>query len=134
ISQVRDRAALLAVGEFTTIDAHDYWLVSRLAALPGYEETAVPPAGLTVVAAPAAFDSADAAAVRRLLRSHVGHAEEQRYNGTVDLTALLLIGSYAHMEHERVTAGLRGMNPAAYGGIDLVALVADGQVRQVLQP
>ena len=26
------------------------------------------------------------------------------------------------------------MNPALYAGIDLVVLVADGQVRQVLQP
>lgn len=26
------------------------------------------------------------------------------------------------------------MNPASYGAIDLIALVADGSVRQVLQP
>ena len=126
ISRVRDKAALLETGEFTTVDASDYWLISRL---PGGE-----PRGLTVFGAPTEFDSADSAAVRRLLRAHVARAEEQRYNGTCDLTALLVIGSFAHMEDERVTAGLRGMNPAAYGGIDLMALVADGQVRQVLQP
>ena len=32
------------------------------------------------------------------------------------------------------TAALRGMSPAAYGGVDLVVLVADGTVRQLLQP
>ena len=42
--------------------------------------------------------------------------------------------SHAAHRVQRVTAGLRGMNPALYGGIDLIALVADGQVRQVLQP
>ena len=126
MSHVRDKAMRLATGEFTTIEASDSWLVSRL---PGTE-----PAGLTVFGAPTEFDSADSAAVRRLLRSHVGRAEEQRFNGTCDLTALLVIGSFAHMADERVTAALRGMNPTAYGGLDLMALVADGQVRQVLQP
>lgn len=125
VSQVRDRASLLEVGEMTAVDSHDYWLVSRM----GGE-----PRGLTVFGAPISFDSSDAAAVRRLLRAHVGRAEEQRYNGTCDLTALVLVGSYAHIEDERVTAGLRGMNPALYGGIDLIVLVADGQVRRVLQP
>lgn len=126
ISQVRDRAALLQPGEMTTVDSHDYWLVSRV---PGNE-----PAGLTVLGAPMTFDSADAAAVRRLLRAHIARAEEQRTTGGADLTALVLVGSYGHIEDERVTAGLRGMNPALYSGIDLIALVADGQVRQVLQP
>jgi hypothetical protein len=126
ISAVRDKAALLQMGEFTTVETHDYWLVSRI---PGNE-----PRGLTVIGAPELFDSADAAAVRRLLRTHIARATEQAQSETSDLTALLLVGSYAHMEDERVTAGLRGMNPALYGGIDLIALAADGQVRQVLQP
>lgn len=126
ISQVRDRAALLNPGELTTVDSHDYWLVSRI---PGSD-----PVGLTVVGAPSGFDSADAAAVRRLLRAHIARAEAQRTDGGADLSVLLLVGSYAHIEDERVTAGLRGMNPTLYGGIDLIALVADGQVRQVLQP
>jgi hypothetical protein len=87
-----------------------------------------------VIGAPEGFDSADAAAVRRLLRGHIARADEQRQSGSCDLRALLLVGSYAHMDDERVTAGLRGMNPALYGAIDLIALAADGQVRQVLQP
>lgn len=126
IAHIRDRAALLMPGEMTTVDSHDYWLVSRV---PGSD-----PAGLTVIGAPAAFDSADAAAVRRLLRAHITRAEAQRTSGGADLSVLVLVGSYAHIADERVTAGLRGMNPALYAGIDLVVLVADGQVRQVLQP
>jgi hypothetical protein len=38
------------------------------------------------------------------------------------------------MEDELVTAALKGMNPATYGALDLIVLVADGSVRQVLQP
>ena len=126
ITHVRDRAALLQPGEMTTVDSHDYWLVSRV---PGSD-----PAGLTVVGAPATFDGTDAAAVRRLLRTHITRADAQRTTGGADLSVLLLLGSYAHIEDERVTASLRGMNPALYAGIDLIVLVADGQVRQVLQP
>lgn len=125
ISRVRDRAALLEPEEITGVDVHDYWLVSRL---PGTE-----PRGLTIIGAPADYDPTDGALVRRLLRAHIARAIEQR-GGGVDLAVLLLIAPLAHIEDERVTAALRGMNPAAYGAIDLIALVADGAVRQVLQP
>ncbi len=126
ISLVRDRTALLKTGEFTAIEAHDHWLVSRL---PGDQ-----PSGLTVIGAGPDFDGTDAAAMRRVMRRHVSRAEEQGYSGTCDLSALLLVGALAHIEDERVTAALRGMNPTAYGGLDLIVLVGDGQVRQVLQP
>ena len=126
ISLVRDRTALLESGEFTAIEAHDYWLVSRLAGDR--------PSGLTVIGAGPEFDGSDAAAMRRIMRRHVDRAAEQGYSGTCDLSALLLVGALAHIDDERVTAALRGMNPTAYGSLDLVALVGDGQVRQVLQP
>ena len=50
------------------------------------------------------------------------------------MTAVLLGAPYAHADEELATAALRGMNPAAYGGADLVTLAADGSVRQLLQP
>lgn len=126
ISQVRDRAALLEVAEISAIEAHDTWLVSRL---PDDQ-----PSGLTVIGAGHDFDGGDAAAMRRVMRRHVSRAEEQRFSGNCNLSALLLVGALAHLDDERVTAALRGMNPTAYGALDLVALVGDGQVRQVLQP
>jgi len=126
LSRVRDRAALLEPEEITTVEVHDYWLVSRL---PGAE-----PSGLTVIGAPADFDATEGTAVRRLLRRHVKRSVDQRSASGVDLSVLLLVASLAHIEEERVTAALRGMNPAVYGAIDLIALVADGSVRQVLQP
>lgn len=125
-SRVRDRAVLLEPEEVTRVDVHDYWLVSRV--------PAAEPVGLTVIGAPEAGDPADTATMRRLLRGHVGRALQQREGARNDLGVLLLVAALGHMEDERVTASLRGMNPASYGAIDLIALVADGSVRQVLQP
>jgi hypothetical protein len=125
-SRVRDRAMLLEPEEVTRVDVHDYWLVSRV---PAPE-----PVGLTVIGSPEGADPADTGAMRRMLRRHISRAIEQRAGHGHELSVLLLAASLAHIEDERVTAALRGMNPASYGAIDLIALVADGSVRQVLQP
>jgi hypothetical protein len=126
ISRVRDRAELLNAGEVSPVALHDYWLLSGL---PGEK-----PAGVTLVAAPPAFSPLDGPLTRRLFRRAVTRAAEQRAQGECDLAVLLVVTALAHVEDELVTAALRGMSPAAYGSLDLIALVADGQVRQVLQP
>ena len=131
LTQIRDRAALLETGEVTPVEVHDYWLVSRLP----FDR----PQGVTIFGAPAAFDASAGAFVRRGLRSELRRAGEQREAAAaageaVGMTALVLGAPLAHLDEEMATAALRGMNPATYGGVDLVALVADGAVRQVLQP
>lgn len=131
LSRVRDRAAVLEPQEVAEVAAHDYWLVSRL---PDDD-----PPGLTVIGAPPDFDATDGATVRRLLRAAVQRATAQRRareeaGGRCDLSALVLAAPLAHMSEERVTAALRGMNPTAYAELDLIAIIADGQVRQVLKP
>lgn len=126
LTHVRDRCALLEPGERTELGEHDYWTVSRV---PGDQ-----PPGLTVVAAPPTFDAGDGATLRRLLRQAITRATTQRAEHACDFTALAVVAPLAHMADEHVTAALRGMNPAAYSSIDLIVLVADGQVRQVLQP
>ena len=126
LTRVRDRAAMLEPLDVTDVDIDDTWTVSRL------PEGA--PAGVTVIAAPESFDPIDGVAVRRGLRAHVARAVAQRVAGDAGLTALVIVAALAHLSDELVTASLRGMNPAAYGVLDLIVLVADGQVRQVLQP
>lgn len=126
ISRVRDRAEQLGVEELSDIELHDYWLVSRL---PSDD-----PPGVTVVGGPPDADPQDGTVVRRQLRRQVTRAVEQRNEGGCDLAVLVLAGALAHIGDELVTASLRGMNPASYGVLDLIVLVADGQVRQVLQP
>jgi len=126
ISRVRDRAALLNAEEVTDVNVHDYWLVTRL------PDSA--PDGVVVIGGPPEVDPHDGVPVRRSFRRHVNRAVEQRRTGDCELSVLILVGALAHMEDELVTSALRGMNPAAYGALDLIVLVADGAVRQVLQP
>jgi hypothetical protein len=126
ISRIRDKAALLNPEEFTDVQVHDYWRVSRL--------PKDGPPGVAIIAAPATFDPLDGTMARRLFRYHVARAVEQRQAGRCDLAVLVMVAALAHVEDELLTAALRGMNPALYGALDLVVLVADGHVRQVLQP
>jgi hypothetical protein len=126
ISRVRDRAALLNAEEVTDVQVHDYWLISRL--------PAVSPPGVVVIGAPPDLDPKDGVPIRRSFRAAVDRAVEQRQAGESELSVLVLVGALAHMEDELVTAALKGMNPAKYGALDLIVLVADGSVRQVLQP
>ena len=131
LTRIRDLAAALNVEEIAPAEVHDYWLVSRL---PLDE-----PQGATVFGAAPEFDPVDGAVVRRELRRQLRRAEEQREAAVaagedVEMTAVLIGAPLAHIGEEIVTAALRGMSPTAYGGTDLIALVADGSVRQVLQP
>ena len=131
VSRIRDFAGALELEEMTPVDVHDYWLVSRL---PGDE-----PAGVTVFGAPSGVDPGDGALVRRLLRTQLRRAAEQREAATAageafDMTAVVVGAPLGHIGEELATTALRGMSPAAYGGVDLIVLVADGSVRQVLQP
>lgn len=126
VSRVRDRAALLNAEELTDVAVHDYWRVSRLAAGT--------PRGVTVLGAPPGVDPADGTLVRRCFRRHVARAVEQRQAGEAELVVLVLVGALGHIADELATAALRGMNPAAYGALDLIVLIADAEVRQVLQP
>ncbi|MEX1022373.1 MAG: hypothetical protein WD058_04410 [Dehalococcoidia bacterium] len=126
VTRVRDRATMLEPGELTDIALHDYWAVSRL--------PAGAPAGVHVVAAPPEVDPGDGAAIRRAFRQAVNRAVEQKRAGDADLGVLAVVGPFAHLKDEIVTASLKGMNPALYGALDLIVLVAAGGVRQVLQP
>ncbi|MCK9486152.1 MAG: hypothetical protein M0R73_05530 [Dehalococcoidia bacterium] len=126
VTRVRDRAAVLQPGELSDVPLHDYWLVSRL-------PDTTPP-GVTVIAAPPQVDPLDGTGIRRHFRREVQRAVDQKQQGDADLAVLVVTAPVAHMKDELVTASLKGMNPVLYGALDLVALVADGAVRQVLQP
>ncbi len=126
VSRVRDFAVALEPGELTDIKLHDHWTVSRL---PDGS-----PAGVTIVTSPPTVDPADGTNVRRRFRHEVQRAVDQKQAGSADLVVLAVVGPFARISAELVTASLRGMNPALYTALDLVVVVADGSVRQVLQP
>ncbi|MSP21544.1 MAG: hypothetical protein EXR66_00715 [Dehalococcoidia bacterium] len=133
MTRIRDRATVMESGEVTNVEVHDYWSVSRLST----DE----PAGLTIVSAPrpgSMADADDGTRVRRGLRRAVRRATEQRAaaaaDATVDYGVLVLLDVVGHLDSELVTQALRGMSPATYGSVDQILLVADGQVREILQP
>lgn len=126
VSRVRDFAAALEPGELTDIELHDHWVVSRL-------PDSAPP-GVTVIASPPEVDPVDGATIRRGFRAAVQRAVDQKHEGDAELAVLAVVGPFAHIGDEIVTASLRGMNPALYTALDLVVVIADGTVRQVLQP
>jgi hypothetical protein len=132
-TRIRDRAAVLRPQEVTNIEVHDYWVVTRL---PADE-----PPGLTVVSAPRPTSMADAddgTRVRRGLRRAVKRATEQRAaseaTGGVDYGVLVLLDAVQQLDRELVTQALRDMSPASYASVDQIVLVADGLVREILQP
>ena len=126
LSRIRDRASMLNLEEFTEVHVHDYWLVSRL---PSNGLT-----GVTIIGAPPELDPKDGVPVRQSFRRAINRSIKQQKTGTSDLSVLVLIGALSHIDDELVTAALKGMNPATYGSLDLIVLVADGTVRQILQP
>lgn len=129
LSRIRDRAAVMVPQEVTEVAVHDYWVVSRL--------PVDSPRGLTVVTAPrvTAADPDDGTRVRRSLRRAVRRASEARAaTPEVEFGVLVLLDALGHIKAELATQALRGMSPASYGAVDEILLVADGQVREVLQP
>ena len=51
-----------------------------------------------------------------------------------DLKSLVVVTATPHIEKELVTTALKGMSPMNYVKLDLVVVVADGELRQVLKP
>jgi hypothetical protein len=109
------------------MEHEDAWTLQRLARGPageGLED------GWCITGCPAGFDPNDGGAVRRILRRRLTEAKEalsSAAQGTVK--CLVLIGAYDYIEGENAGPSLRGFDPALAAGFDLIALVADGEVK-----
>jgi hypothetical protein len=112
----------LAVGQTAFVDALDHWRVQRLQGGAGCVALGLPPGD----------ESENGAPLRRRLRATVRDVRPALQAAPADVRVLLLVGHYASMEGEPVGPALRGMDPALFGGLDLVALAADGAVRTLL--
>jgi len=123
IEAIIDRASNLDAGKWAEIETIDTWTVQRLEGQQESMITAVPPS-----------ESQDMGlAVRRNLRRILGEAVPALRTGKSGLTALVLIGYYAHLEDEGATIALRGFSPALYSGVDFLVLVTDGLVKPLIQ-
>lgn len=67
--------------------------------------------------------------LRKLLRSASGTLDRE-----ADARALIVLGASTYADEEKLSWALRGMDPSLYAGYDLIAIVADGVVKLLLQP
>lgn len=130
-SEAADRDALaehivLAAGqpdidEGASIPAEDAWSVT-----PGAERACV-------IGSPAPESDEQSAALRRNLRAQLRSASAI-LERPADARALIVLGGATYAEEEKLSWALRGMDPRLYAGYDLIAVVADGVVKPLLQP
>jgi hypothetical protein len=126
--QLYDNIALvsqgLKVGDAYEMEHEDAWTLQRLARSDGLDD------GWCITGCPSGFDPNDGGAVRRVLRKRLAEAKETlagAQQGTV--RCLVLIGAYDYMEGENAGPSLRGFDPSLAAPYDVIALVADGEVK-----
>lgn len=91
--------------------------------------------GSTLLGTPLAEDDAWSASLRRNVRKLLSAAsKEQPVSPPAAAGALVLVGAATYADEERLSWVLRGMDPAAYGRYDIVAVIADGIVKALLEP
>ena len=122
IDSIALTANALKLGETVTIEAEDAWTLQRLSAGDG----------LTIVGEPPGAELSSGAALRRSLRRTLQALRPPLIAQSADARVLGFIGPYASFKDQPVGTALLGMDPAVYGGIDLVLLAADGEVGPVL--
>jgi hypothetical protein len=116
-------------GEAVEFEHEDAWSVQRLprgAAGKGMAE------GWAITGCPEGFDPDEGAVTRRLLRQKLVAAREALAARPGALKALVLVGAYDYMENETAGPALRGFDPTLAASLDIVALVADTEVRPIV--
>ncbi len=120
IERVVLAAAQPDVDDSCVIPAEDVWTANRL---PGDRAF--------VIGSPVSESDEASAALRRNLRKLLRQAREAPAP-PADARALVILAAVTELADEKVSITLRGMDPTLYSGYDLIAVVADGQVRAVL--
>lgn len=108
------------VDDSCVIPAEDVWTANLLAGDRAY-----------VVGSPVSEGDKASSALRRTLRKLLREAQDAP-SAPADARALVVLAAATELSDEKVSWSLRGMDPTLYSGYDLIAVVADGQVRVVL--
>ncbi len=122
IDRIVDATAGMELGETRIVEAEDRWRVQRLRSGEGCAAVALPPGDETESGAP----------LRRRLRSALRSAATQLSGEDATLRILAFYGHYPTIEVEQAGPALRGQDPALFGGLDLIVLIADGAVKPLL--
>ncbi len=120
--QIVNSAAQPDIDESQIVPAVDAWTANDL----GSGQSCV-------LGTPAGEDEAWSASLRRNLRKLLKQAEPN-LRKSADARALVVLGSATYADEEKLSWSLRGMDPTLYAGYDILAVVADGVLKTVLQP
>jgi hypothetical protein len=119
----------LQTGDAVEFEHDDAWTVQRLprgATAEGMTD------GWAITGCPTGFDPNDGAQVRRVLRRRLSEAGETLAGRHDALKAVVLIGAYDYMENENAGPSMRGFDPSLTLGFDIIALIADAEVKPIL--
>ena len=110
------------IDESQTLRAVDAWTANDLGAGQS-----------CVIGTPAPDNEEWSASLRRNLRRLLKEAEPN-LGKVADARALVVLGAANYAEEEKLSWVLRGMDPSLYAAYDILAVVADGVIKTILQP
>jgi len=110
-------------GASSDFKAEDAWTVTRLRDVKG----------CAVIGAPPEMDPTNGTLVRKLLRNALRDAGARPPPDDAG-RALVLLGAFRTIDEETATIALRGCDPAMYGGLAVICLVADGRCKPLIEP
>lgn len=123
-----DRVAQVATqvetGQAVEFELWDSWTLQRLDAGDGF----------ALVGAPPSSDPTDGATLRRVIRRRLEEAAVALDGVEADVRCVALVAIVEFAEHEGVSSALRSVAPALYAPFDLLAVLADGEVKPALRP
>ena len=122
--RIAEATAGLNPGEVVTFEAVDAWTVQRLREGNG----------VALAAGPPDTDPSDGIALRRLLRKRLVAANAALDAIDAHLKGVALVGIYEYIEEERAGAAIKAFDPALHSRLDLVCVLADGEVRPIFLP
>ena len=121
-----DRIVLAAgqpeIDDTAVLPAEDVWTANDLGAGQS-----------CVLGTPAPENEEWSSSLRRNMRRLLKEAEPN-LRDPADARALLVLGASTYAEEEKLSWALRGMDPTLYAGYDILAVVADGTLKTILQP
>jgi hypothetical protein len=86
-----------------------------------------------VIGSPLREGDEQSATLRRELRKMLKRAGPPTDKAAA-ARALVVLGASTYAEEEKLSWALRGMDPTLYSGYDLIAVIADGTVKRLLEP
>lgn len=122
IDRIVSAASQPEADDIQAIPAEDAWTANDLGE-----------GGSAVLGTPRPENDEWSASLRRNLRRLLREAGPVDRTG-VDATALLVLGAATYAGEEKLSWALRGMDPSLYAGHDILAVLADGVIKPLLEP